>query len=129
MADTKAQTADTSIPTPWHVDPDDRPDMEYNNHIAAANGNAVCFMAWSGDAENNEAHEKAAALIAAAPETAAERDRLKEINAELLATLESINRCTSPGSRTVDGLMRDMGLACDIARAAIAKAQGRDGAA
>lgn len=34
--------------------------------------------------------EANARLIAAAPETAAERDRLREINAELLAALESL---------------------------------------
>ena len=56
-----------SIPGPWHVDPDDREDMEFNNHIVAANGNTVCFMAWSGDRDNNEPHERAARLIAAAP--------------------------------------------------------------
>lgn len=40
---------------------------------------------------NNEAERKAnAALIAAAPETAAERDRLAAINAELVAALERI---------------------------------------
>lgn len=57
-----------SIPAPWHVDPDDREDMEFNNHILAANGNTVCFMAWSGDPENNDPHEKAARLIATAPD-------------------------------------------------------------
>ena len=59
---------DVSIPEPWHIDPDDRPGMEYNNHIIAANGNAVCFMAWSGDPYANEQHERAAELIAAAPD-------------------------------------------------------------
>ena len=42
--------------------------MEYNNHILASNGNTVCFMAWSGDPDNNEPHEEAAQIIAAAPE-------------------------------------------------------------
>lgn len=40
---------------------------------------------WDG-AVNNEANAR---LIAAAPETAAERDRLKDINADLLAALEA----------------------------------------
>jgi len=42
--------------------------------------------------------------------------------AELLEALKSINIMTSPGNRTLDQLIRDMGYACDRARAAIAKA-------
>lgn len=64
------------IPSPWYVDPDDRPDMEYNNHVLAHNGNTVCFMAWSGDPENNEAHEEAARLIAVAPDYAAAAEQM-----------------------------------------------------
>jgi hypothetical protein len=59
-----------------------------------------------------------AALIAAAPETAAERDHLKEVNAELLQALETIVKITD-GSQPIDypgALM--------VARAAIAKAKG-----
>ena len=36
-----------------------------------------------------------ARLIAAAPETAAERDQLRDINADLLAALESLEKMTS----------------------------------
>jgi len=65
---------------------------------------------------NNEAERKAnAALIAAAPETAAERDRLREVNAELVAALETIANSTcdhGPGF-----------CARDSARAALAKAE------
>lgn len=50
---------------PWHVDPDDRPGMEWNNHILSADGNTVCFMAHNPD--DNTALENAARLIAAAP--------------------------------------------------------------
>ena len=53
-------------PSPWYVDPDDRPDMEWNNHILSADGNTVCFMAHNPD--NNEALENAARLIGAAPD-------------------------------------------------------------
>ena len=34
--------------------------------------------------------------------------------------LEAINKYTSPGNRTLDEMIRDMGYACDIARAALA---------
>lgn len=59
-------------------------------------------------------------LIAAAPETAAERDRLKAINAELLEALEIIASQSSgiPGSTNRADCM------AAIARAAIAKARG-----
>ncbi len=54
-------------PGPWHVDPDPRPNMEWNNHIYAANGLAVCFMAHS-DGKADERDQANARLIAAAPE-------------------------------------------------------------
>lgn len=57
-----------------------------------------------------------ARLIAAAPETAAERDRLKEVNAELLAALKAVM------GEWKDGY----GLNCvEQVRAAIAKAEGK----
>jgi len=92
MADAKH-----AIPSPWHVDSDDRHGMEHNNHILAANGNTVCFMAWSGDPEHNEDHEKAAHLIAAAP--------------DLLEALQQLLKADDNQSRS-------------WARAAIAKALG-----
>lgn len=62
------------------------------------------------DSDHMGTDEADAHLIAAAP--------------ELYAALESINRLTSPGNRTLDDFIRDCGLACDIARAALAKARG-----
>lgn len=70
-------------------------------------------------------------LIAAAPETAAERDRLKEINAELVEALTKINLSTSCPINKTGLLLTDVILGletklyCDIhniAVAAIAKA-------
>lgn len=61
--------------------------------------------------------EADAHLIAAAPETAAERDRLKEVNAELLEALK-----TFPGF-TDDVTIGDAWL--EKAWAATAKAEGR----
>ena len=72
--------------------------------------------------------EQDARLIAAAPETAAERDRLKEVNAELLAALRNIESGLPAGSTLIDGanpLWRDAHRDLQrIARAAIAKATG-----
>lgn len=58
-----------------------------------------------------------ARLIAAAPETAAERDRLKEINKDLLAALKKLVHVTGPH----DGNGEEL----ENAYAAIAKAEGR----
>jgi hypothetical protein len=44
--------------------------------------------------------------------------------AKLVDALEAINRLISPGSRTFDEMIRDMGYACDTARAALALTQG-----
>lgn len=62
--------------------------------------------------------EDDARLIAAAPETAAERDSLKEINAELLAALTSLRDAFIGTSVEVQA------DAMRAARAAIAKAKG-----
>lgn len=65
-SNTVAHTPGTLPPAPWHVDPDDRPDMEWNNHILSADGNTVCFMAHNPD--DNTALENAAHVIKAAPD-------------------------------------------------------------
>ncbi len=77
-----------------------------------------------------EVTEANARLLAAAPETAAERDQLREINRELLEALEWIADTSDawrehelPGGETAyEWLYGNHFL--DIARAAIAKAKG-----
>ena len=53
-------------PGPWSIDPDDRPNMHWNNHIVSeANPNiAICFMAHDGT-ELNECGEANARRIVA----------------------------------------------------------------
>jgi hypothetical protein len=46
-----------------------------------------------------------------------------ETQAKLREALEEVNRLTSPGNRTFDEMIRDTGLACDIARAALRDTQ------
>jgi len=92
-------------PGPWTVDPDDRPNMEWNNHIYAANGLAVCFMAHS-DGKDVDADEANARLIAAAP--------------DMLAALRAFVLILDKGS-PID-LIRLISDAGKQARAAIAKA-------
>lgn len=50
-------------------------------------------------------------------------DGLRAENKRMRELLTSINRCTSPGSRNLDQLVRDMGLACDLSRTALALGQ------
>ena len=100
-----------------------------------------------GSADSPDQVEANARLIAAAPETAAERDRLREINAELLAALEGekvlIERAQNylrmylePGERRIQtdkecvnallGLLDgpDQRQTRDASNAAIARAKG-----
>jgi hypothetical protein len=65
-----------------------------------------------------EEQQANARLIAAAPETAAERDRLKEVNAELLAALRAMLSVVGCGTAL------DCSV-CNSARAAISKAEGK----
>lgn len=65
-----------------------------------------------------------ARLIAAAPETAAERDRLKALNAELLAALQAfVTDCDERATGRFHP-MHPTHEICVAARAAIAKARG-----
>ena len=54
---------------------------------------SVCRMGWSGTPE----WERRARLIADAPATAAERDRLHEVNRELVSALESADEVWADG--------------------------------
>lgn len=77
---------------------------------------------WSGeDADQRLANAR---LIAAAPETAAERDRLKAINAELLAAMKALfEHCAMIHNTWGDGCnQKEADAAIKAARAAIAKA-------
>lgn len=62
--------------------------------------------------------EANARLIAAAPETAAERDRLREINAVMLAALQEAQMALFHGAPVTVGLENQI-------NAAIAKAEGQ----
>lgn len=86
-------------------------------HITAAEYEAVASCVNSNRKAN-------ARLIAAAPETAAERDRLKALNADLLAALKAIAK-TSIGIEEKNGALRAWSDCCHIAQAAIAKAEER----
>jgi hypothetical protein len=95
---------------------------------------------WWYDAENNAVYDTASnviivyegqlqfksdgPLIAAAPETAAERDRLKALNAELLEVLKRF-RTKVYNAAIANGMDDEWATeACSLADAAIAKASG-----
>lgn len=62
---TQTEASGAWTPGPWAVDPDDRPGMEWNNHIVQADNPhiRICFMTSNGPSDN-------ARLIAAAPSLA-----------------------------------------------------------
>ena len=76
-------------PGPWHVeaDPDNKGKHPYHDtrFITTGYGDNWQWIATLSDHPNQAANAR---LIAAAPETAAERDQLRDINADLLAALE-----------------------------------------
>jgi hypothetical protein len=86
---------------------------------------AIAYVQCQASFKRGEGHKSEcsirdanARLIAAAPETAAERDRLKEVNAELLAALKAMLNVRGCGTAL------DCSV-CNSARAAIAKAEGK----
>lgn len=115
-------------PGPWFLSPNGR-------SINTAPGRDGFCVAEISDANIHfddfpEEYRANAALIAAAPETAAERDRLREVNAELLAALKELYRLHK---KITDQVSCDHSVgicwcddyaALDQAAAVIAKAKG-----
>jgi hypothetical protein len=91
-------------PGPWKVESQQNSDFKAWEVVGPKPNEWIAECGYGGNSE------ACARFIAAAP--------------DIYAALGTINRLTSPGNRTFDELMRDMGLACDIARAALTKAQG-----
>ena len=97
-------------PGPW------RSDVQGSDgdQVFSANGMIVADCKWTAEVFDKRVAN--AALIASAPDLLAERDRLLQVNAELVAALETIANSTcdhGPGF-----------CARDSARAALAKAKG-----
>lgn len=74
--------------------------------------------------DSGESAQERAALIAAAPETAAERDRLREQNAALLAALEGMLRFVDSSQALGAFSGPSVEAHRTVARAAIAAARG-----
>ena len=82
----------------------------------------VCICPAGAEGEAN------ARLIAAAPETAAERDQLRALNADMLAALREYDAYMSRFYRDTDGgpMSEPNRASWKAARAAIARAEGRE---
>ena len=113
------QPAETSkhTPGPWRIR-QSYADQTYTHVYSDTDDRIACTRS-----------EANARLIAAAPETAAERDRLKEINAELLAALETLVKLHLRHTEsTIEELLaikaEDVKAAWSQGIAAIAKARG-----
>lgn len=67
LAELRRLLGEANPQLPWAVDPDDRPGMDYNNHIvvAASPHLRVCFMCHDGPAKQDEWDAKAALIVAA----------------------------------------------------------------
>ena len=105
--------------TPWHI-------AEYGTN---EDGSPKFYAIKFGEKTiaNLGLNGEYAALIAAAPETAVERDRLKEINAELLGALKELfKHCAMIHNTWGDGSnQKEADAAISNAKAIIAKAEGK----
>ena len=107
VGEVRTQAVGVSLPpSPWCVDPDYRPGMEWNNHILSADSNTVCFMAHSPD--DNTKLENAAHVIAAAPDL-----------------LEALRPFVDMDFLIIGGGSEAFIAMCERARAAIDKAEGK----
>lgn len=120
-------------PEPWAIDPDDRPNMHWNNHIVSeANPNiAICFMAHDGTEQNERGEANARRVVACVNACAGIDTELLEIIAdndktlagvianvekqrdELLAALEKMNRAYVILMESARDRICDLGGECD----------------
>ena len=118
-------------PKPWvftEARQGDKPDYGTSGFVSSGDFQYAIAAIYH---HSSNSHEANAHLIASAPELLEDNERLREVNAELLATLDDLD--TSGGVEyCVDG-WRDQydghSSKCLSARAAIAKARGQTGAA
>lgn len=105
----------THTPGPWGAISDGK--------IITMTGTRVVVASTTGGF-GHEVQEANARIIAAAPETAAERDKLKVINAELLAALKMARDCITYCRRTHLDTQAGEGIPVELLiDAAIAKAE------
>lgn len=56
-----------ALPRPWRIDPDDRPDMHWNNHIICSSAPhlTICFMTHDNTKENLTGEANARLIVEA----------------------------------------------------------------
>lgn len=122
-------------PGPWIV----RVNASGNPFVYRVDGVIICGVAMVREGMDRAENEANAALIASAPDLLAERDRLKAVNAKLLAALDRLifaaecrDNTMGDQSRLIDVkaslvaatvLARSVSFEAKHARAALAKAQ------
>lgn len=107
-------------PGPWHYGGIENVYAYHQGPHGFLHSRVVALVP-AAELEGGEDERRAnARLIAAAPETAAERDRLREVNAELLAAIKGLLKAVKNASVYEDGAL-DVIHAADI----IAKAEGK----
>ena len=94
---------------------------------SAIYGNGRWVATISEGPEPSDEEVANADIIIESSKTAAERDRLKALNAELLAALEHVKECLRPFiENTEKGIVKGTPMDLSIICQAIAKAKGRD---
>ena len=106
-------------PEPWNVD------VPPEGGVVVCDANGAVLLRFE-DYFDEAVLDEDALLVAAAPKTAAERDRLKAVNAEMLAALKAvIESMESPYGEERQRLNDAMANVADKkVRAAIAKVEG-----
>ena len=124
----------THTPGPWRATKALNQMTDDGTTVAQVGSTVADARNWwiCSDAHSHGNRESDARLIAAAPETAAERDRLRHVNADLLAALaelsywsDRINSLQHAGMNILASTWSELWDATNKARAALAKAEGR----
>lgn len=108
-------------PGPWFISRDDRPNMEWNNHISSVElpHITICFMTHDGTKENIWA-EANAHLIAAAPDMYEALFNLHRYHTDKEYRIKS----EKDAEIATDGNVSQFEALADIARNVLAKARG-----
>ena len=103
-------------PEPWNVD------VPPEGGVVVCDANGAVLIRFE-DYYDEAVLDEDSLLVAAAPKTAAERDRLKAMNAELLEALKGAGCICEQDTLETFGRHSEE---CKAVAAAIAKAKGRD---
>ena len=106
-------------PGPWTIY---EPELDITAYDEAADRTVTVAMMCDDAEPEREAN---AALIAAAPETAAERDRLRQVNEVMLEALRAAHKHAHKALTAESNSYTDEANMLDVVAAAIAAAEGK----